>query len=679
MKKTKIAAFALAGLLAFSAAAEIQSPLNISISAASSEGKTTVINGLTYYYKEVKDGIAVIECYDANKQWSANITDLKLASKIDGKPVVELSGNVAVFRRIPKIYNLYLPEGLKRIKTCLVGSSGTNLYLPSTITELSDDFFLDYTTENPDKPKGTAPAGIKIYLPGYEDPSKGWQYQFGIHSLGTYGNWDKEACVAEAKEETERIRNKLKEIQNNKSKESTTSTVSKDMKGYYYDTLNRFNSEDRKFYDLYKKYAQNSKSSTVKISGESYKLDGFKYGIVTYYGKAEKTMTLPTTLTYDRCRDTLKDKMPSSVKKKLKNEKVKIIGADEIIFDKVTENVIVPEGYLAIGGLRSAYIRNIRLPKSLIYIYDLAFYDSSKLEKINIPSKVKYIGNRAFEDCTSLKSITLPSSLKELGSCAFEGCTSLKSIKLPNAPIKIGTYAFKGIGITSITIPEKLDFMSAQGKYLQGAFANCPNLTTVTLNGFVNPSMFEGSPVKKVVLTSKVSSLYGSLSSDEKSWYRDSFSWYKELEEVVLPETYKTFESGLFQDCKKLKKVTLSSKATEISNNMFSDCESLKTIALPKNIKKIDYEAFSGCTSLTSVTLPKGLKTIGSGAFYGCKNLTKITIPDSVTHIAGWRKPGDPGWVDNTGAFAGCPKVQVTYKGKTYTQKNMDKLYKLLS
>lgn len=151
------------------------------------------------------------------------------------------------------------------------------------------------------------------------------------------------------------------------------------------------------------------------------------------------------------------------------------------------------------------------LPDGLLYIGKVAYkYIGTMPEKTNLKLKenTTYIANAAFSDCTGMTSVTIPNSVTSIEYGAFSGCSGLASIKveegntvydsrnncnaiietasdklvlgckntkIPNGLKVIGIYSFKGCtGLVSVEVPEGV-------LYLEAAFQDCTNLTTVYL------------------------------------------------------------------------------------------------------------------------------------------------------------------------------------------------------
>lgn len=94
----------------------------------------------------------------------------------------------------------------------------------------------------------------------------------------------------------------------------------------------------------------------------------------------------------------------------------------------------------------------------------------------------------------------------------------------------------------------------------------------------------------------------------------------------------------------------------------FSGLSSVEEIALPKNLKTIGKTTFFRLEKLKSVTFGDKVESIGVSAFSGCSGLEKITLPDSVSTIG-------------SAAFNGCANVEISFKGKTYDENNVNELY----
>ena len=123
-----------------------------------------------------------------------------------------------------------------------------------------------------------------------------------------------------------------------------------------------------------------------------------------------------------------------------------------------------------------------------------------------------------------------------------------------------------------------------------------------------------------------------------------AFEGCSNLEEVVLPSTFKYIHEHAFSGCRSLTSVQLPNSVQEIGAAAFEGCYSLKTLKLPEGLHKISNYTFNECSGLTSVTIPGSVTSIEDNAFQGCISLTSITIPNSVKMIGG-------------GAFAFCENL----------------------
>ncbi|MBR1731761.1 MAG: leucine-rich repeat domain-containing protein, partial [Ruminococcus sp.] len=149
------------------------------------------------------------------------------------------------------------------------------------------------------------------------------------------------------------------------------------------------------------------------------------------------------------------------------------------------------------------------------------------------------------------------------------------------------------------------------------------------------------------------------------------------LTSVTIPDSITTLSSNLFSVCPCLTTVSLPSSITTIKQHAFYNCSNLKFDSFPSNLKNIEDKAIAGCKYIGSynnvlwnynennhslifigsgdivtgaktsallfnsdvfnntytVSFSDGITSIGKSLFCGFRNLTSVTIPDSITHI----------------------------------------------
>ncbi|MBO4806838.1 MAG: leucine-rich repeat protein [Paludibacteraceae bacterium] len=162
------------------------------------------------------------------------------------------------------------------------------------------------------------------------------------------------------------------------------------------------------------------------------------------------------------------------------------------------ETIKIPSTVTTIGWgafSKNPYIKNIVLPKSVEILDKHAFEGCTSLRSVVMEEGVKIIDEYAFMGCPQLEEITFPESLCKIGSSAFHDCVSLKKLHIPSKVETIGSEAFRGCsGLTELTIASsgKIEWAAfkdcehlisidvASSSIDNGAFYNCPELTTVT-------------------------------------------------------------------------------------------------------------------------------------------------------------------------------------------------------
>lgn len=178
-------------------------------------------------------------------------------------------------------------------------------------------------------------------------------------------------------------------------------------------------------------------------------------------------------------------------------------------------------------------------------------------------------------------------------------------------------YSVVGLGTCTdsmIIIPKKHD-----GKPVlsigEGAFFNCPTITTITIS-------------------------YG-----VKTIGPQAFAYCDLLRSVEIGDGVETIESSAFSNCSNLREVKIGNGLKTLGYWAFLKCDSLTTVDIGDGLKTIQTKAFSECESLKNLSLGKGLEIIEEGAFSKCESLESVNLPSAITNIGG-------------GAFNGCSSLK---------------------
>ena len=284
-------------------------------------------------------------------------------------------------------------------------------------------------------------------------------------------------------------------------------------------------------------------------------------------------------------------------------------------------------------------------------IGSFAFSGCAGLTSIVIPNSVTSIGESAFGGCRNLTNIEIPDSVTSIGNSAFDGCKSLADIEIPDSVTSIGCGAFLGCtNLTIIVLPNKIKNIGSD------AFFDCISLTNVYYEGIIEDwcnISFKGMASNPMYYASHFYML-------------DKNNEYKEITEIVIPETITIIGNYQFYGFNYIKSIIIPNSVTSIGLIVFSGCTGLTSIIvnennpiydsrdncnaiietktntliygcnntiIPNTVTTIERGAFYRCTGLTSIKIPNNVTNIGEFAFCGCASLTNIVISNSVTSI----------------------------------------------
>ena len=291
-----------------------------------------------------------------------------------------------------------------------------------------------------------------------------------------------------------------------------------------------------------------------------------------------------------------------------------IFGTSNTNIPSNLKTVVINGGTIPTNAFKDwSTIESVSLNFETDTIPESAFQNCTSLENITLPTGLVSIGKNAFSN-TALKSFTATSTMKSILERAFQNCTSLESIDLTDmicSTYSFGDYAFANCSnLSSVTLPTS---MTIVGKYM---FNNCKELKSITLPNSVTSigqHAFDGAGLTSINFNN-VDTL------GEYAFART------DLETVTLSNKIKTIGTYTFFNAKSLKTATVNYKTV---GHMFDGCSVLETVTLATSITSIADYAFRVCSSLKNINL-SNVTNYGSYSFYQA-GLTSVTLASGVT------------------------------------------------
>ena len=104
------------------------------------------------------------------------------------------------------------------------------------------------------------------------------------------------------------------------------------------------------------------------------------------------------------------------------------------------------------------------------------YLNGEELHRAVIPEGTARIGDLAFLGCVNLTSVSIPASVESIGDCAFENCYGLESVDIAEGLTSVGMSAFYNCtSLKALMFPNSLTLID------DFAFSYCSELTTVQL------------------------------------------------------------------------------------------------------------------------------------------------------------------------------------------------------
>ncbi|MCL2416450.1 MAG: leucine-rich repeat protein [Bacteroidales bacterium] len=313
-------------------------------------------------------------------------------------------------------------------------------------------------------------------------------------------------------------------------------------------------------------------------------------------------------------------------------------------------------------------------PHSLWHIGAGAFFDATSLTTVQLPNTLTTLGNDVFRNCSTLVSINLPIGITGLGTAAtargflgnhiFHSCVALTTVALPENLVFLSTGMFFNSGLTSITIPERVNGIragetAAVPRIGANAFTRTP-LTELTVewaepplqqagNGNIALNAFDYVDVRRVTLNTPATATAAYRAAP--FWQDFAFSAPQTGTIAGGDIIWECFDNGLLviSGTGPMENFTIDGDGTTAPWNV---CRStVTTIVIDTAITSIGAYAFRGFDDLSTVTIPNTVQTIGNYAF-----AVNAVTPMLGTVNVSWTDPITIG----ANVFDGIPLLGVT-------------------
>lgn len=197
-----------------------------------------------------------------------------------------------------------------------------------------------------------------------------------------------------------------------------------------------------------------------------------------------------------------------------------------------------------------------------------SFAKWDNLKSVILSSSVEYIGYSTFNYCIDLSSVTFSmgqSNLKKIEAHAFTRCSKLTSIYLPESLEEIEGYAFSYSGLTSITIPKNVYFISAENPFL-----GCKDLERINVNAenvmYTSPNNCNAIIFNDTLIVGCKNTI---IPNGVTTIYKNAFYGQEDLENLNLPNSITEIGSEAFRDCDNLQYLILPSIISEVYDDSF--------------------------------------------------------------------------------------------------------------
>lgn len=262
--------------------------------------------------------------------------------------------------------------------------------------------------------------------------------------------------------------------------------------------------------------------------------------------------------------------------------------------------------------------------KKVVKIGNEAFKYRSDITDIAIPEGVTEVTPMAFSRCSGLRNVALPDSVMSIGAVVGFGDY-------------LGTYAkftYRGKEYRPSQYDELNDAITSNpGLTADAALANgfkfeySEELGGMIITDYII-SHATNVEIPSAIDGISVVGIEGNYYMPE--YYQGAFAQCYDLTSVTIPYGVKRIGYSSFQRRTKLTEVIIPDSVTEIGDFAFAQCDKLKNITLPNSVTKIEKGSFAACYA-TITYKGKTYTSDNYDALYNAVNSISLTVAAPVS------------------------------------------------
>ena len=276
-------------------------------------------------------------------------------------------------------------------------------------------------------------------------------------------------------------------------------------------------------------------------------------------------------------------------------------------------------------------LKNVTMKEGITAISIGVFYGCNSLTSVILPNSIEKIGGSSFAACVSLTNITIPDGVITIENHAFVGCISLQKVILGENVSKMSHDAFTRCdGLKEFIVSEKNKTYST----IDGVLVSKDRTVLIDFPNAKSSDYIIPGSIKEIgewAFSAKNNLQKITVPDHVTTVSTGAFANCENLTNITLCNC--SIGSKAFQGCKKLVSIELPGNLSHVADSAFMNCTSLASITIPDGVITIGVSSFNNCQSMKNLTIGKGVISIGDYAFYKCRELSSILIPDNVISI----------------------------------------------